>query len=180
MSWNLRERVRTAAATGLGLAVVAALWSTIPDRQIVVSQQLTTIGCKAPERGHCFLWARVSIGNTGNVDEDVVKVRLPGAGEAWRVDMRASDIWASLVERAEPKVARVSRDDQVIYEIRPLPRNKVVDLNAYCVPCAAEAAHGGEAQRVAVESEARVSEGDPRALTLLSALGRLLSVLAPF
>ena len=180
MGWIPLERLRLAAATALGVAVLAAAWSMIPDREVVYSQQVTTIGCRAPEKAPCFLWARLSIGNTGNVDQEVVRVRLPGAAQAWRVDTRSSDIWASLVARAEPRVIRLARDDAAIYEIRPLSRNKVVDFNAYCVPCAAEAAHRSEALQIAVESEGRLSEGDPRAVSLFAALGRLASLLVPF
>jgi hypothetical protein len=161
---------------GIAIGAVVAWW---PDREIAYSREITIVGCgKAGRNDHCYAWARLSIGNTGNVDQAVVRVRLPGDG--WQVHARSADIRASLEPRAEPRLDRIPAPDAAVYEIRPLPRNKVVDLNAYCMACPVEAMGTLDASRIAVESEGRAREGDPRTVTLIGGLVRLATAMIPF
>ncbi len=174
-------RFRAAFAAALAAMAAAALLALLPDSEIVYSRQLTSIGCdKGKPAERCYAWARVSIGNTGNVEQSVVRVRLPQAGAAWSVEARSSDIRATRKERREPRVERLDASDAVVYEIRPLPRNTVVDLNIQCLACADQALRGLSASQITVEGEGRAREGDPRAVTLLDALGQLASFLIPF
>lgn len=173
-------RSRAALATASAAIAVAALLALLPEPEIVYSRQLTSIGCdKDRPAQRCYAWARVSIGNTGNVEQSVVRVRLPQAGAAWTVEARSSDLRATRKERREPRVERLEASDAVVYEIRPLPRNTVVDLNLHCLACAGEALRGMRASQISVEGEGRAREGDPRRVTLLDALGQLAAFLTP-
>jgi hypothetical protein len=178
--WGRRESLRASYATLAGAVAIGAFLAWWPDREIVYSRRVTVIGCDPAARaGPCYAWAQLSIGNTGNVDQGVVRVRFPGAESNWQVHARASDIRASLEARAEPRLDRLAAAGAAVFEIRPLPRNTVVDLNAYCMGCPPEVVRGTDASRIGIESEGRATEGDPRAVTFFSGLLRLAAMLIP-
>lgn len=179
MIWGPQRSLRLILATVAGGVALSIFWMSLPDREVMYSRALRVVGC-AKAADPCYAWARLSIGNTGNVDQGVVQFRLPGGRAQWQVHADVSDIRASLEERARPRVDRVGGTDAALFEIRPLPRNKVVDLNAYCMACPPELIRGAEASHIAVQGEGRTLEGDPRAVTLFGAALRFAAMLIPF
>ena len=166
-----------AAAVGCALGVAALL---IPAREVLYSSELTEFGCfDAPAGRGCAARMRVSVGNTGNVEQDVVLLHLPAAASRWMISTRVFDIRASTERRPDPVIAHREVAQALVYEIRPLPRNTVVDFHLQCLFCAPEDAGALRASEIRVEAAAKVRQGDPRTLTLLRTLGAVFAFLLP-
>lgn len=180
MSWSQGRGVAwgiAAAAVGCAIGVAGLL---IPAREVVYSSELTEFGCfDAPAGRGCTAWLRLSVGNTGNVEQDVVRVHLPEAASRWLIGTRVFDIRASAERRPDPVILLRRTPQAIVYEIRPLPRNTVVDFLLQCPFCAPEDARALRASAIRVEADAPVREGDPRVLTLLRTLGAAFAFLAP-
>lgn len=180
MSWSERKGVVwgiAAAAVGCAIGVAGLL---IPAREVVYSSELTEFGCfDAPAGRGCTAWMRVSVGNTGNVEQELVHVFLPAAASRWMISTRVFDIRASTEPRPDPVILQQRTAQALVYEIRPLPRNTVVDFLLQCPFCAPADARALRAADVRVEAAGRVREGNPRALTLLRTLGALFAFLLP-
>jgi len=180
VSWGQRKGVAWGiAAAALACAIgVAGLF--IPAREILYSSELTDFGCfDAPAGRGCTAWMRLSVGNTGNVEQEMVRVILPAAASRWMIGTRVFDIRASAEPRPDPVILEQRTPQSIVYEIRPMPRNTVVDFSVQCPFCAPEDVRALRASEIRVEAAARVREGDPRALTLLRAIGSGLAWLLP-
>jgi hypothetical protein len=179
MSWTQGRGIAwgVAAAAGCAIGVAGLL---IPAREVVYSSELTEFGCfDTPAGRGCTAWMRLSVGNTGNVEQDVVHVYLPAAASRWLISTRVFDIRASAERRPDPFILEQRTPQSIVYQIRPLPRNTVVDFAVQCPFCAAEDVRAMRTSEIRVEAAAPVREGDPRALTLLRALGAALAFLLP-
>ena len=180
VDWGRRSGIGWAiAATAAGCAVgVAAL--SIPVREVVFSREVTEYGCfQGPAGRGCMSMARLTVGNTGNVAQEVVEVHLPAAISRWQVSTRVLDIRASSERRPEPAIRHRPSGESIVYEVRPLPRNTLVEFRLQCAFCEPELAGALRASDFRVEAAARVREGDPRALTLLRTLRAALAALLP-
>lgn len=180
MSWSRGRGVAwgvAAAAVGCAIGMAGLL---NPAREVVYSSELTEFGCfDAPAGRGCTAWMRLSVGNTGNVEQEVVHVFLPAAASRWLISTRVFDIHASAQRRPDPVIVHQRTAQAMVYEIRPLPRNTVVDFLLQCPFCAPEDARALRASDIRVEAAAPVREGDPRALTLLRTLGAAFAFLLP-
>lgn len=180
MSWIHDKGVAwgiAAAAVGSAIGVATLL---MPSREVVYSHELTEFGCfDVPSGRGCTAWMRLSVGNTGNVTQDLVQVHLPVAASRWLISTRVFDIRASTELRPYPVIDRQLAGQSVVYEIRPLPRNTVVDFLLQCPFCPPEDVRALRGSEVRVEADAQVRKGDPRTLTLLRTLGAALAFLLP-
>ena len=89
------------------------------------------------------------------------------------------DIRASAAKRPIPAIADRRVAGAIVYEIKPLPENTVVDFDFQCMRCAEDSVRALQPGRIRVEAAARVVEGDPRVTTLLRGLMNLLRVVLP-
>lgn len=180
MEWNRRKGIGwtiAVAAAGSALGIVAV---SIPVREVVFSREITEYGCfKGPAGPGCMTMARLSVGNTGNVSQDVVEVRMPAAISGWQVSARVLDIRASSEPRPEPVIRHRQSGASIVYEVRPLPRNTLVEFRLQCPFCDPQLAGALRPEDLRIEAAANVREGDPRALTLLRTLGAALASVLP-
>jgi hypothetical protein len=180
VDWGQRKGVVwgiAAAAVGCAIAIADQL---MPAREILHSTELTEAGCfDGPAGRGCVAWRRLSVGNTGNVEQDLVRVHLPEAASRWQISTRVFDIRASTERRPDPVILRLDAAPGVVYEIRPLPHNTVVDFHLQCMSCTPEDTQALRTSTLQIEAAAPVREGDPRVLTLARTLGRALGLLIP-
>jgi hypothetical protein len=106
-------------------------------------------------------------------------VHFPGEAAEWRIGTRVFDIRASAVKRPIPRISERREAGAVVYEIRPLPENTVVDFECQCLRCPEDAVRALAPDRIWIEAAGRVAEGDPRVTTILRGLMNLLRVLLP-
>ena len=180
MSWSRGRGVAwgiAAAAAGCAIGVAGLF---IPTREVVYASELTEFGCfDAPAGRGCAAWMRLSVGNTGNVEQEVVHVVLPAAAARWMISTRVFDIRASTERRSDPVIVHQEKAQALVYEIRPLPRNTVVDFHLQCLFCPPEDATALRPSDIRIEAAAKVREGDPRTLTLLRILGTAFAFFLP-
>ncbi len=180
MDWSGRKGIGwaiAAAAAGCAVGVAALL---IPVREVVFSREVTEYGCfKGPAGRGCMTMARLTVGNTGNVAQELVEVHFPAAISGWQVSTRVLDIRASSERRPEPEIRHRESGGSIVYEVRPLPRNTLVEFRLQCPFCEPEVAGALRPEDLRVEAAARLREGDPRTLTLLRTLGAALASMLP-
>jgi len=166
------------ALGGIALTLAANL---LPHREVHHALSLNVFECRNVERGArvCTAWGRLSVGNTGNVDQSEVRVLFPGEAAEWRIGTRVFDIRASAAKRLDPAIVERREAGAVVYEIKPLPENTVVDFECQCVRCPEEAVRALTPDRIRIEAVGRVAEGDPRVTTILRGLMNLLRVVLP-
>jgi len=160
--------------------VLAFAATFLPKREVHYALDVNVFGCRdvAGERV-CTARARLSVGNTGNVDQSVVRARLPREAANWRLSARVFDIRASAASRPNPAIRDRPEGPDLVYEIAPLPQNTVVDFEGQCLQCPEAVIRALTPERIRIEAAGRVARGDPRVSTLLRGLANLLLVLLP-
>lgn len=180
MAWNIDRRL----AWGIGIAfagIALALAATVlPKREVHYALGVNVFHCQIrADASLCTAWASLSVGNTGNVDQDLVRVHLPAGAADWRFSARVFDIRASVAPRPIPKIRHRPEGPVIVYEITPLPENTVVDFDGQCLQCPEETIRAMAPDRIRVEATGRVAEGDPRVTTILRGLMNVLLALVP-
>jgi len=166
------------ALGGIALTLAAVL---LPHREVHHTLSVKLFECLGVARGvrACTAFGRFSIGNIGNVEQSEVRVHFPSELAEWRIRARVFDIRASAVKRPNPEISELAEAGAVLYAIRSLPENTVVDFECQCVRCPEDVVRALAPERIWIEAAGRVAEGDPRATTLLRGLMNLLRVVLP-
>ena len=181
MTWSVDKRLAWSIGVALGGIALTLAATFLPRREVHHALSVNVFECQNVDRGAraCTAFGRLSIGNTGNVEQSEVRVHFPGEAAQWRVGTRVFDIRASAVKRPPPAISERREAGAVVYEIRPLPENTVVDFECQCVRCPEETVRAFLPDRIRIEAAGRVAEGDPRVTTLLRGLMNLLRVVLP-
>ena len=181
MTWTIDKRLAWGMGVALGGIALSLAATFLPHREVRHALSLNVFECQNVERGArvCTAFARLSIGNTGNVEQSEVRVHFPSEVAEWRIGARVFDIRASAVKRPKPAISERREGGAVVYAIRPLPENTVVDFECQCVRCPEDTVRALAPDRIRIEAAGRVAGGDPRATTLLRGLMNLLRVVLP-
>lgn len=181
MIWRIDKRLAWGIGVALGGIALTLAAAFLPRREVHHALSVNVFECQSVERGArvCTAFGRLSIGNTGNVEQSEVRVHFPGEMAEWRIGARVFDIRASAVKRPNPAISERREAGAVVYAIRPLPENTVVDFECQCVRCPEHVVRALAPERIRIDAVGRVAQGDPRATTLLRGLMNLLRVVLP-
>jgi hypothetical protein len=128
----------------------------------------------------CSFRYRLSVGNTGTVGQDGIRVVLPPMPPRASVTTAVSDIVASAQRTPQPATRQQDAGGGTLFTIAGLAPNTLVDIDVDCALCASEHLTAFNHARPVVEAQGAVIQGDPRVASLRSALGNLLRVLRLF
>ena len=178
---SIDKRLAWAMGVALGGIALTLAATFLPHREVRHALSLNVFECQSVDRNArvCTARARLSVGNTGNGEQSEVRVHFPGEAAEWRIGTRVFDIRASAVKRPHPAISERREGGAVVYAIRPLPENTVVDFECQCVRCPEEVVRALLPERIRIDAVGRVAEGDPRVTTLLRGLMNLLRVVLP-
>ncbi len=181
MIWRIDKRLAWGSGVALGGVALTLAATLLPHREVRHALSVNVFECQNTGGGAriCTAWGRLSVGNTGNVEQGVVRVHLPHEAAEWRIGARVFDIRASAAKRPIPAIADRRVAGAIVYEIKPLPENTVVDFECQCMRCPEDTVRALQPARIRVEAAGRVAEGDPRVTTLLRGLMNLLRVVLP-
>lgn len=181
MTWSIDKRLAWGIGVALGGTALTLAATFLPHREVRHALSLNVFECQNIEHSGrvCTAWGRLSVGNTGNVEQNEVRVYFPGEAAEWRIGTRVFDIRASAVKRPSPAISARHEAGAIVYKIRPLPENTVVDFECQCMRCPEEAVRALAPDRIRIDAAGRVAEGDPRVATLLRGLMNLLRVVLP-
>ena len=181
MIWRIDKRLAWGIGVALGGIALTLAATFLPHREVHHALSLNVFDCQGVEGGArvCTAFGRLSIGNTGNVEQSEVRVHFPGEMAEWRIGARVFDIRASAVKRPNPGIFELGEAGAIVYAISPLPENTVVDFECQCLRCPEDAVRALAPERIRIEAAGRVAEGDPRVTTILRGLMNLLRVVLP-
>lgn len=99
--------------------------------EILVSTCDPTFCRTESEYNRCLTVYEIRVGNTGRRNQEKVRLKIKGIPSLKESERRLLDIFASNKKHPESVIVRTDNPSEKIYEISPLPENKVLILSFY-------------------------------------------------
>jgi hypothetical protein len=150
-----------------GLVLSETLLS--PKYELLYSADIGFAFCTDKDnRRACTFSYNFTLGNTGKLGQDDLRIEWPLDLSRWGVETNVSDIVGSARDTPQPQILGVSEQGKTVYTINGLMPNTMVRFYARCLACTPEQLQTMRQTQPSIVSQGSVHEGDPR----LSALRR--------
>ena len=152
-----------------------------PKYEVLYSGGVNVAHCTAIEgRRVCTFIYEFSVGNTGKMEQESLRIEWPLNMQRWYVGTQVADIIASARKTPEPQIRAAFESGRTVYTINRLMPNTVVEFKVRCMVCTPGQLHAMQQARVTVEARGAVSEADPRVSALRHGAINLLRVVGLF
>ncbi|MBE0616272.1 MAG: hypothetical protein IH604_21600 [Burkholderiales bacterium] len=168
-----------ALAGAAGIVLSQTVFS--PDYEILYSGGVDVAQCASvDDRRRCAFVYRFSIGNTGKLGQETLRVEWPLDLKHLGIETRVADIVASAEKTAQPKIMPVFESDRTVYTIDGLMPNTMVGFNASCLACTPEQLQAMRQAQPLIVARGTIEEGDPRVSALRRGASNVLRVVGLF
>lgn len=152
-----------------------------PKYEVLYSGGVNVAHCTDIEdRRVCTFIYEFSVGNTGKMEQESLRIEWPLNLQHWGVGTQVADIVASAKATPQPKIRPAFESGKTIYTIDGLMPNTMVRFNARCLACTPGQLQAMRQSRPVIEARGTVSEGDPRVSALQRGAMNVLRVVGLF
>ena len=168
-----------ALAGAAGIVLSQTVFS--PDYAVLYSGGVDVAHCATFDgRQQCAFIYRFSIGNTGKLEQETLRVEWPIDLRHLGVETWVADIVASAEKTAQPKILPAFESDKTVYAIDGLMPNTMVGFNASCLACTPEQLQAMQQAQPLILARGAVERGDPRVSALRRGAMNALRVVGLF
>jgi hypothetical protein len=152
-----------------------------PKYEVLYSGGMTVAHCIGAEGGQTCVFAyEFSLGNTGEREQESVRVEWPLDMRRWEAGTQVADIIASARKTPEPQIRPEFESGKTVYSINALMPNTMVEFKIRCLACTPAELQAMQQARASVAARGAVSEADPRVSAISHGVMNLLRVFGLF
>lgn len=182
--FSLQGAARWTAGGGalLGLAgIVLSQTVFAPKHEVFYSSGVSAAHCAEVEgRRECSFFYQFSLGNTGKLEQDALRIEWPLDLRAWSPETQVSDIVGSAKKTPRPQILPAFEADRTVYTVTGLMPNTMIRLNASCLACTPEQLQAMRQTQPHIAARGAVHEGEPRVSALRRGAVNVLRLLGLF
>ncbi len=179
-----RNATRWIAGGGVfaGLAgIVLSQTLLSPDYAVLYSGGVDVAHCADVDgRQQCTFIYRFSIGNSGKLAQERLRIEWPIDLRHLGVETWVTDIVASAEKTVQPEISPVFESGSTVYSIDGLMPNTMVGFNASCLACTPEQLQAMRQTQPVILARGTVERGDPRVSALQRGALNALRVIGLF
>jgi len=114
----------------------------------------------------CSFHYEFSIGNTGKLGQDSLRIEWPQDLRNWGVGTQVSDIIGSAKKTIQPQILPAFESGKTVYTVKDLMPNTMIRFDASCLVCTPEQLETMRRMHPVIAARGSVYEGDPRVSAL--------------
>jgi hypothetical protein len=152
-----------------------------PKYEVLYSGGVSAAHCLDLEhRRVCVFRYEFSVGNTGKLEQESLRIEWPLNLQHWGVGTQVSDIVASAKATPQPQILPAFESGKTVYTINALMPNTMVRFDANCLACTPGQLQAMRQMHPIIEARGSVSAGDPRVSALQRGAMNLLRLVGLF
>jgi hypothetical protein len=152
-----------------------------PTYEVLYSGAVSAAYCpELEERQTCAFVYDFTVANVGKETQDSLRIEWPLDMQRWDTGTQVSDIVASARATQQPQIQPVYEHGKTVYTISGLTPNTMVMIRASCLRCTPEQLQAMRETRPVIAARGTVSEGNPRASTLMRGFMNVLRLVGLF